>query len=234
MTSETAVNRLYRPEMHILHHLSFTDTSQLLRNTFADAASATDLYPKQQHDFIKNPLYRPEMLVFGDILRIWHYTALPKDLSNTRLMQSLRSVMGSLMLFCEQPRSPSEQLANQRAKMSNDASLSFAKPFFWTIFPYLGTILGQMPKDSPKIGKDSPKKGLCERKGRIIAHFCSLVRKLFGRASEAVRKIASGSPSRSAGSASGACCSNPSEVPCSARSVKYRQKQAFLGDTGGF
>ena len=74
MTSETAVNRLYRPEMHILHHLSFTDTSQLLRNAFADAASATDLYPKQQHDFIKNPLYRPEMLVFGDILRIWHYS----------------------------------------------------------------------------------------------------------------------------------------------------------------
>ena len=112
-----------------------------------------------------------------------------------------------------------------------------------TKWSHHGTILGQnRHKDSPKIGKDSPKKGLCERKGRIIAHFCSLVRKLFGRASEAVRIIASGSPSgsasrsasRSAGSASGACCSNPSEVPCSARSVKYRQKQAFLGDTGGF
>ena len=68
-----------------------------------------------------------------------------------------------------------------------------------TKWSHHGTILGQnRHKDSPKIGKDSPKKGLCERKGRIIAHFCSLVRKLFGRASEAVRIIASGSPSGSA------------------------------------
>ena len=67
MTSETAVNRLYRPEMHILHHLSFTDTSQLLRNAFADAASATDLYPKQQHDFIKNPPVSPRNACF------WRY-----------------------------------------------------------------------------------------------------------------------------------------------------------------
>ena len=63
--------------------------SQLHRHFTATSQTPPALQTSIQNSSMtssKTPLYRPEMLVFGDILRIWHYTALPKDLSNTRLM----------------------------------------------------------------------------------------------------------------------------------------------------